>query len=67
MLHDRTSRKSEPAKVYPAPDRQDCWLVEAPARSPVPELVRSFSGSTAQRQAVQFAHEAFGGARVFIS
>ena len=67
MLHDRASRANEPAKVYPAPGRQDCWLVEAPARSAVPEPVRFFLGSMAQRQAVQFAHEAFGGARVFIS
>lgn len=67
MSYDRASRTSEPAKVYPAPGQQDCWLVEAPARSAVPEPVRSFSGSMAQREAVQFAHEAFGAARVFIS
>ena len=61
-------RGVEPAKVYPAPEERDCWVVEAPDHVPAskPEHVRLFSGAQAQRQAVQFAYEAFGGARLFV-
>ena len=51
--------------MYPASDRRDCWVVEAPHDAPAPAHVRLFSGIEAQRQAVQFAYEAFGGARLF--
>ena len=60
-------RHSEPAKVYPVSGQQDCWVVEAPGCDPAKEQVRLFSGNAAQRKAVQFAHEFYGGARVFAS
>jgi len=47
--------------------QQECWVVEAPSNAPDPEQVRLFSGNAAQRKAVQFAHEFYGGARVFTS
>ena len=66
MPSGEDNRRSEPAKVYPAPNQPESWVVEAPDGVPAPEHVRLFSGSAAQRQAVQFAHEAFGAARLFI-
>lgn len=66
MSYAAAGRGTEPAKVYPASDRRDCWVVEAPRDSPASEHVRLFSGVEAQRQAVQFAYEAFGGARLFV-
>lgn len=59
-------RGAEPAKVYPASDRRDRWVVEAPGHTPAPEHVRLFSGTGARHRAVRFAHEAFGGARLFV-
>ena len=56
----------EPARVYPSPDAPDRWVVEAPtqateaARKPM-----TFNGPNAQRQALSYAYEAFGGARFF--
>ena len=65
MSYAAAGRGVEPAKVYPASDRRDCWVVEAPHDALAPAHVRLFSGIEAQRQAVQFAYEAFGGARLF--
>lgn len=65
MSYAAAGRGTEPAKVYPASERRDCWVVEAPRGASVSEHVRLFSGTEAQRQAVQFAYEAFGGARLF--
>lgn len=64
MAHVEDDRRTEPARVYPAPDGWGCWVVEAPADAPAP--ARRFSGDAAQRRAVQFAFEAFGGARMFL-
>jgi hypothetical protein len=58
-------RVREPARVYPAPDADGCWLVEAPvaaAPAPAPLL---FSGPNAQKMALRYAYEAFGSARFF--
>jgi hypothetical protein len=56
----------EPAKVYPSPDAPDRWVVEAPqvADEGVQQPVL-FNGPNAQRQALSYAYEAFGGARFF--
>ena len=59
-------RATEPAKVYPASDRRDHRAVETPWHTPALEHVHPFSGAGAQRRAVQFAHEAFGGGRLFV-
>jgi len=49
------SYRSEPAKVYPAPEVADRWIVEAPRMCP-----------PAGRQPVQFnGPNAFGSARFF--
>lgn len=66
MSSGEGNRRTEPAKVYPSPDQPDCWVVEAPGSVSAPERVRLFFGSAAQRQALQFAHEAFGAARLFV-
>ena len=55
-------RAREPARVYPAPDTDGCWLVEAPATTAAP---RRFSGPNAQKLALRYAYEAFGSARFF--
>lgn len=65
MSHDEELQRSEPAKVYPASQQRDCWVVEAPRDAAASEPTRRFSGAEAQRRAVQFACEAFGGARLF--
>ena len=54
----------EPARVYPAPDADGCWMVEAPAEAAAPEPIL-FSGPNAQRRALRYAYEAFGCARFF--
>lgn len=66
MSNAAAARRTEPAKVYPAPDKQECWIVEGPEHRPDAEHMRRFTGAQAQRQAVQFAYEAFGGARLFL-
>lgn len=58
-------RRREPAKVYPLSPQRDCWIVEAPYGVVASEPTRRFSGAEAQRRALQFAYEAFGGARLF--
>lgn len=58
-------RRHEPAKVYPVSRQRECWIVEAPCGAAAAERTRCFSGIEAQRRALQFAHEAFGGARLF--
>ena len=65
MSHEDDGRPGEPAKVYPASERRDCWVVEAPDHAAAAERTRCFSGTGAQRRAVQFACETFGGARLF--
>lgn len=67
MSHEEDIRRVEPARVYPASDRRDCWVVEAPYDVVAAERTRCFSGIGAQRRAVQFACETFGGARLFSS
>jgi hypothetical protein len=56
------SGMAQPARVYPAPNADGCWLVEAPAAAAPPLL---FSGPNAQKQALRYAYEAFGSARFF--
>ena len=56
----------EPARVYPSPDAPDRWVVEAPIQAT--EETRKpvlFNGPNAQKQALSYAYEAFGGARFF--
>lgn len=67
MSHEEDIRRVEPARVYPASDRRDCWIVEAPCGVVTAERTHHFSGTGAQRRAVQFACETFGGARLFSS
>lgn len=57
---------TEPAKVYPSPEVQDRWIVEAPgpARIPQREPVH-FSGPNAVNLALRYAYEEFGSARFF--
>jgi hypothetical protein len=57
-------RVGEPARVYPAPDTDGCWLVDAPAAAAASAPLR-FSGPNAQKQALRYAYEAFGSARFF--
>ncbi|HLB98533.1 MAG TPA: hypothetical protein VJK90_12755 [Acetobacteraceae bacterium] len=57
-------RAGEPARVYPAPDTDGCWLVEAPAAAAAGAPLR-FSGPNAQKLALRYAYEAFGSARFF--
>jgi hypothetical protein len=61
-----TLLRSEPAKVYPSPDTEDQWIVEAPpaASHAEPEQVQ-FTGPNAMNQALRYAYEAFGSARFF--
>jgi hypothetical protein len=61
-----TPLRTEPAKVYPSPEVQDRWIVEAPgaARIPVREPVH-FSGPNAVNLALRYAYEEFGSARFF--
>jgi hypothetical protein len=63
-------RVGEPARVYPAPDTDGCWLVEAPATAAAPATAVApapllFSGPNAQKLALRYAYEAFGSARFF--
>ena len=57
------SGMGQPARVYPAPNADGCWLVEAPAAAAAAPLL--FSGPNAQKQALRYAYEAFGSARFF--
>jgi hypothetical protein len=57
-------RVSEPARVYPAPDAADCWIVEAPSAATRPKPLL-FSGPNAQKLALRYAYEVFGSARFF--
>ena len=57
-------RPGEPARVYPAPDAADCWMVEAPAAASAAAPML-FSGPNAQKLALCYAYEAFGCARFF--
>ncbi|MBN8874360.1 MAG: hypothetical protein J0H67_16110 [Rhodospirillales bacterium] len=56
---------SEPALVYPAPDTDDAWIVEAPAEAAVPRGPVSFTGPNAVNLALRYAYEEFGSARFF--
>ena len=58
------ARLREPARVYPAPDAADCWMVEAPAAASAAATML-FSGPNAQNLALRYAYEAFGCARFF--
>ena len=57
-------RVREPARVYPAPGADGCWIVEAPVAAMAAEP-RLFSGPNAQKLALRYAYEAFGSARFF--
>jgi hypothetical protein len=59
-------RPTEPARVYPSPDAPNHWVVEAPSRrTALPAAPMLFSGPNAERLALQYAYEEFGGARFF--
>jgi hypothetical protein len=55
---------ASPAKVYPASEERDRWMVEPP-RTGLDRDVRAFSGPNAQVMALGFAFERYGQARVF--
>lgn len=56
----------EPARVYPAAEVQDRWIVEAPVTTAAPrEKPHFFTGPNAQSRALKYAYEAFGSARFF--
>jgi hypothetical protein len=56
----------EPARVYPSPDVPGRWVVEAPVQATeAPPKPVTFNGPNAQKQALSYAYEAFGGARFF--
>ncbi len=63
-----TARDSEgrttPAKVYPASEDAEAWVVESPAdaASAVVEP-KTFTGPAALLQAMQYAHDTYGSAR----
>ncbi len=63
-----TTRDSEgrttPAKVYPASENAEAWVVESPAdaASAVVEP-KTFTGPVALLQAMQYAHNTYGSAR----
>ncbi len=60
-----TSRP-EPARVYPARDATDRWIVEAPATSAAPDQPPTqFTGPHAQDLALRYAYEHYGSARFF--
>jgi hypothetical protein len=61
-----TPSRTEPAKVYPSPESQDRWIVEAPDQAPAPERKPvHFSGPNAVNLALRYAYEEFGSARFF--
>jgi hypothetical protein len=61
-----TRLRTEPAKVYPSPEDQDRWIVEAPGPARVPEREPvHFSGPNAVNLALRYAYEEFGSARFF--
>jgi hypothetical protein len=53
----------EPARVFPAPGADGCWMVEAPPATGAEPVL--FSGPNAQKLALRYAYEAFGSARFF--
>ena len=57
----------EPAKVYPAPDSPDRWIVEAPDPSPLPDVKTppAFSYHGSAVLALRHAYEKYGRARFF--
>ena len=59
--------RSEPAKVYPAPDIAGRWIVEAPPGLPPRDepMPPQFSGPRALDQALKYAYEHYGSARFF--
>jgi hypothetical protein len=61
-----TLSRSEPAKVYPAPETTDRWIVEAPDTAPSPSREPVlFTGPNAVNLALRYAYEEFGSARFF--
>jgi hypothetical protein len=55
----------EPARVYPAPDSDGCWIVEAPVIAAPAREPLLFTGPNAQKLALRYAYEEFGSARFF--
>jgi hypothetical protein len=55
-----------PAKVYPSPAEAQGWVVEAPASgNPASGDLRTFTGSAALLQALEYAHHTYGSASYF--
>lgn len=56
----------EPARVYPAAEVRDRWIVEAPVTTDaLRQKPHFFTGPNAQSLALRYAYEEFGGARFF--
>jgi hypothetical protein len=53
----------EPARVFPAPGADGCWMVEPPPATGAEPVL--FSGPNAQKLALRYAYEVFGSARFF--
>ncbi len=53
-----------PAKVYPAPSEAQGWVVEPPAPEgdPAQGNLRTFTGSAALLQALEYAQRTYGSA-----
>lgn len=62
LLHD-TERRSTPARVYPAFEGAEEWIVEPPAvdASAIFEL-KTFTGHAALLKALEYAHYTYGSA-----
>lgn len=60
------SKVLEPARVYPAPEMHDRWIVEAPVTTAAGRQKQHFfTGPNARNRALRYAYEEFGSARFF--
>jgi len=62
LLHD-TENRSTPARVYPASEGAEDWIVEPPVvnASAIVEL-KTFTGRAALLKALEYAHYTYGSA-----
>ena len=64
VLLREVDRRSPPAKVYPARENADEWVVEGPYPDVAEKSERkTFTGANALVQALAFAHAAYGSAQ----
>jgi hypothetical protein len=58
--------RPEPARVYPVDQQIEEWVVEAPKSASKPDdKLRTFNGSRALVQALEYAHWTYGSASHF--